>query len=341
MRHFHNIATDIIDASGQRLNRISKTSGISHTYLTKLIQGNINRPGKDKVASILLSLDYSVTEINKVLAAYDYRPLNPHDIPAILLNNRKRRIEGNMLPFYDNIHMRLLLSPFERLGGTKVLVKNMPSVLFMPNDLYLGRDATREPDPAAESFRREFAEALIRERKAIFKENLRLGCRFETYICRKCLTDYLQQHLGDGNRPDAARHRERLVRYFANMIFAHRRRPDQHLTRIIDRCAYFEFQIQCYDTRDAKVFFLGKRLHDFDDQSNQLNVLGFTSDAPATITLFRNEVDLCRQAADPELTVDYPEALIRHINAQFEPFGLRDALQQAVAQLAAHLREEF
>ena len=136
MRYFNNIITDIIDSSGLRLNRISKTSGISHTYLTKLIQGNINRPGKDKIASILLSLNYSITEINKILAAYDYRGLNRHDIPGILLNNRKRKIEGNTLPLYDNIHMRLLLSPMERLGGTKVLVKNAPSVLYMPISLY-------------------------------------------------------------------------------------------------------------------------------------------------------------------------------------------------------------
>ena len=109
----------------------------------------------------------------------------------------------------------------------------------------------------------------------------------------------------------------------------------------MDRCAYFEFQFQCFDTPDAKVFFLGKKLHDFDNRTNQLNVQGFTSDAPATIALFQNEVALCRQAGDPELIADYPEALIRYIAVQFEPFGLKDALMAAVAQLTANLREEF
>ena len=62
MRIFENIIRGIIDDSGLKLNTISKTSGISHTYLTKLINDNINRPGKDKIASIMLALNDSIDD---------------------------------------------------------------------------------------------------------------------------------------------------------------------------------------------------------------------------------------------------------------------------------------
>ena len=64
MRIFDNSIRTIIEESGLKLNTISKTSGISHTYLTKLINGSINRPGKDKMASIMLALNYCIDEIN-------------------------------------------------------------------------------------------------------------------------------------------------------------------------------------------------------------------------------------------------------------------------------------
>jgi transcriptional regulator with XRE-family HTH domain len=103
IRRFPNKIADIIEAKGLRLNTISKTSGISYTYLTNLVKGKINRPGKAKIASILLALNFSISEINKVLAEYDYRSLSQLDIPDILTNNQKRKIEGktrlNMIVF--------------------------------------------------------------------------------------------------------------------------------------------------------------------------------------------------------------------------------------------------
>jgi transcriptional regulator with XRE-family HTH domain len=138
MRIFENIIRKIIERSGLKLNTISKTSGISHTYLTKLVNDKINRPGKDKIASIMLALNHSIDEINTVLVGYDYQVLDEPDIPEILENNRKRKIQGNTLSLYDDIHVKLLLSPMERMGGTKILVKKAPSVLFMPEEFYLG-----------------------------------------------------------------------------------------------------------------------------------------------------------------------------------------------------------
>ena len=83
MRKFSETLSSIIESSGLNLNQISKVSGISNAYMTKLVKGNINKPGKDKIASILLALNHSITEINAILAEYEYMPLNHSQIDTL------------------------------------------------------------------------------------------------------------------------------------------------------------------------------------------------------------------------------------------------------------------
>ncbi|MBR9987329.1 MAG: helix-turn-helix transcriptional regulator [Desulfosarcina sp.] len=318
MRIFENIIRGIINDSGLKLNTISKTSGISNTYLTKLINDNINRPGKDKIASIMLALNHSIEEINTILAGYDYQALDEPDIPEILENNRKRKIQGNTLSLYDDIHVKLLLSPMERMGGTKILVKKAPSVLFMPDELYLGRKTDpNEDDPPDKIFYHAFTSALFKERKAIFQTSCETGTRFETYICRNCLEEYVKKVMdaNQGNQP------EMMLRFFANAAAAIQASPDQHRTWIMERCAWFDYMIQGDDHDDPKVFFFGKKSHDYGSISEQVNLQGFSSDSPAMIALFRKETELCRSAIDPQLKMNYPDSLIRYFIQLFKSYG--------------------
>ncbi len=322
MRIFENIIRGFINDSGLKLNTISKTSGISHTYLTKLINDNINRPGKDKIASIMLALNHSIEEINTVLAGYDYQALDEPDIPEILENNRKRKIQGNTLSLFDDIHVKLLLSPMERMGGTKILVKKAPSVLFMPDELYLGRKTDpNEDDPPDKSFYHAFTSALFKERKAIFQTSCDAGTRFETYICRHCLEEYVKKVMdaNQGNQP------ELMLRFFANAAAAIQANPDQHRTWIMERCAWFDYMIQGDDHDDPKVFFFGKKSHDYGSTSEQVNLQGFSSDSPAMIDLFRKETRLCRSAIDPQLKKNYPDSLIRYFIQLFRSYGCAEA----------------
>ena len=144
------------------------------------------------------------------------------DIPEILENNRKRKIQGNTLSLYDDIHVKLLLSPMERMGGTKILVKKAPSVLFMPEELYLGRKTDiNEDDSPDKSFYHAFTRALFKERKAIFQLSCEAGTRFETYICRQCLEEYIKKVM-DANQGNQT---ELVLRFFANAAAAIRANP--------------------------------------------------------------------------------------------------------------------
>ncbi len=333
IRRFPNKIADIIEAKGLRLNTISKTSGISHTYLTNLVKGKINRPGKAKIASILLALNFSISEINKVLAEYDYRSLSKLDIPDILTNNQKRKIEGNTLPQYDRIYFDLLLAALEGIGGNKILVKSRPSGIFQPEQLYLQREYPFKNGSEAGTFLYDLTLALVQERRALFKKNCNAGSYFETYICLTCLDDFLDKNLNNKSYSLDDYYRELVVMYFANAISVILHKPKQHRTKIVERCPYFHFQLQNVDSDSPKLSFPGRKLHDFQNEYDQLNLEGFTSDSPAMIALFRREVDLCEKSIVPDIDQNYPRNLIDFLLKRFKRYGLKAKLQTAVDEL--------
>lgn len=335
IRRFPNKLADIIDAKKLRLNTISKTSGVSHTYLTKIVRGDINRPGKGKIASILLSLNFSIADINSVLALYDYRHLNKLDIPDILENNKKRKIEGNPLALYDRIYFDLLLSALERIGGTKIIVKNRPSGIFQPEKLYLQREYPYTNGSDAETFLYDLTLTLVRERRELFKRNCRAGNRYETYICLKCLDDYLKKNLGGRHNVHRDNHRELVVMYFANAISVVKSNPHQHQTKIVERCPYFHFQLQNADGESPKISFPGRKLHDFPNGYDRMNLEGFTFNSPAMIELFRGEINLCKKAVITDIDQNYPENLTNFLLQRFDRFGLKPTLQSAIDELMA------
>ena len=343
MRNFPNKLTRIIQQTGLRLNTICKTSGISHTYLTKLVQGNVNRPGKDKIASILLSLNFFIGDINTILAEYDYQPLNALDIPEILKNNRKRKIEGGFLPTYDHVYFDMLLSAIEAMGGTKILVKDTPSSLFMPDALYLKREYpfTYEKDDRAEDFRCAFSLALLRERKGLFMDNCLKGYRFETYICLRCIDDYLKAKLRSGRTGRKTADAELIVQYFANALTAILRNPDQHQTKLVERCAYYILQIQDSRGKHPIGFFLGRKPHDYDNIHEHQNLEGFTTDSPSMITFFQKEIDTFRGAEDNTTAVSYPDHLLDYVLKAFAAFGLKTELQSAIDTLLSKKELSF
>ncbi len=335
MRKFSETLTAIIESSGLNLNQISKVSGISNAYLTKLIKGNINKPGKDKITSILLALNYSLTDINTILAEYDYMPLNRHDIPEILDNNRRRKFEGRILPQFDNIYFELLMAALENIGGTKILVKHRPSGIFLPSELYMMKEFPTESDSQAELFYRTFTREVIAERKALFLKNCHRGYRYETYMCKACLADSLERNIG----PEAQQvdpHKVALyVQFYANAVAATYKAPGQHLHRIVNRCPYFQFQIQDADGDTPKVSYTAMRRHDYAKASDQFTLESFLSDDPAIVGLFKNEVDHCRNALDRRADRDTAEGFHLFIQERFHGCGLGARFNEALDALMA------
>jgi len=302
-------------------------------YLGKLVQGGINRPGKDKVASIMLALNATISEINEMLAAYDYQPLHKDDIPGILQNNRRRSIEGGNLPQYDHIYFDLLLVALERIGGSKVIVKNRPSGLFMPPEFYLMKEYPYEADNQAARFRYELTAALLDERRKFFIASCKAGNRIDTYICKSCLDDYLNRHLVPSARRKAPRRTELVVAYFANALSLALKMPNINRIYILERCPYFHFLMQDADGKHPKVSYPGRKLHVFNNQYYKRMLEGFTTDLPAIVGLFRNEIEMCKDAVDETISGDYPQSLYDYLLDRFTRFGMAADLKNSLAEL--------
>lgn len=341
MRKFSKSLIQIITASGYNQNQISKISGISNAYLTKLLKGNINRPGKDKIASILLALHYSITHINYILSEYDYMPLNHHDIPEILNNNRRRRFEGRILPQFDHIYFELLMAALENLGGTKIIIKHRPSGIFIPLELYMKKEFPTEADTEAEAFNRAFTHDVVAERKALFLENCRRGQRFETYICRDCLEDSLNRNLGSKARDNDPGHIKLLARYYANAAAALMKFPEQHIHRIVKRCSIFHFLIQDADGSAPKISFTGRRAHDLGSDCDQLTLDSFLSDNQAIVDLFMDEVKRCRSSLDTTDGRHTPKGFHAYLRAIFYSYGHGEVFDEAFNELMVNPEYSF
>lgn len=335
MRKFTPRIVTLINTSGLNLNHISKSSGISNVYLRKLMHGTINRPGKDKIASIMLALNQSVSAVNAMLKAYDYQPLTVEDIPAILKNNRRRKIVGGNLPQHDHIYFDLLLAVLERIQGARILVKNRPSGVFMPSELYLMKEYPYESDGDAARFRFELTKALLVERRELFAANLSAGHRVETYICKSCLDDYLVRHIGPAARQENPRRAELVVQYLANALSLALKRPDLHQIRIMERCPYFHFLMQDADGKQPKVSYPGHKLHVFNNEHDMRMLEGFTTDLPLIVGQFKNEVEMCRRATVVQLVEGYPDAIVDYFADKIRELGMADSLEANLGELMA------
>lgn len=341
MRRFPGKLPELIENSGLNLNTISKASGISNTYLAKLVRGGINRPGKDKIASVMLALNLTISDTNDMLAEYDYQPLHTRDIPDLLENNRRRRIEGGNLLQYDHIYLEMFLVALERVGGTKILVKDRPSGVFMPDELYLMKEFPFESDDEAASFRYDLTAALLKERIIAFKANIEAGHRVETFICRSCLDDYLETHLSEKAQKEHPRRTTLVIRYFANALYLSHWRPELHAMHIMDRCPHFQFQMQDADGDSPKVSYPGRKMHVFNNEHDNQSLEGFTTDLPQIVYHFRQEIDRCRAAVDPAISADQPRGVTDYFLSRFHDYGVGEKLEESLSDLLANPNLDF
>ncbi|WDP92157.1 MAG: hypothetical protein HUN04_21525 [Desulfobacter sp.] len=333
MRKFPDTLVQIIESSEMNVNQISKISGISNTYLNKLIRKQINHPGKDKIASVLLAMNYKIFDINKILAEYDYMPLNEHDIPGILKNNLRRKFEGRIFPHYDYIYFELLMAALENIGGTKIIVKNRPSGIFIPMELYLKKEFAQEHDDEAARFFKAFTHDVVAERKRLFLENCAKGYRYESYMCKGCLEDSLDRNIGARAQAEDMGRVGLYARYFANAVSATLKFPDHHLHRVVRRCTHFQYQIQNADSSQPKVSFTSGRRHYYHKEWEELNLEGFLSNAPSITDLFFKEVEKCRAGMDESQAVSTPEGFAGYIRSQFELHGVGELFDRALSPL--------
>ena len=336
MRNFPDTIIKIIEKSGLNINQISKVSGISNTYLSKLIKKKINHPGKDKIASILLALNYSITDINNILADYDYMPLNEHDIPEILKNNKRRKFEGRVVPNFDYIYFELAMAALENIGGTKIIIKHRPSGIYMPMELYMMKEFPTESDDKAAVFYKKFTHDIVTERKALFIKNCQQGYHYETYMCRRCLEESFEKNLNLDIQKTDPRKTELSAQYFANVVSATLKAPDQHKHKIVRRCGYFNFQLQDAYGNTPKISCTAEQQHMYNEKLDRLTLKSFLSDAPGILDIFYNEINYCRNVIETSNAMDTPDGFHFYIRSLFSLYGIESEFDTALSYLMTY-----
>ncbi len=333
MRKYPNTIINIISDSGMNLNSISKLSGVSNTYLNKLNKNMVNHPGKDKIASILFALNHRITDINEVLAEYDYQPLNKHDIPAILNNNRRRKIEGPLIPHYDRLYFELMLVVFEQIGGTKIVVKDTPSGIYQPYLLYMMKEFQLELDGEADIFLYDLTGHVVRERLSFFYENCKKGHKITTYMCKHCLDQTFDSVVSKALDAGDTLKIQLYAQYFANAASCAIKFPEQHKLRVTERCSMFEFLIQNADGKKPLVNFTGSSKHSYNNPYDHHNLEGFSTSTPSTLNLFKVEVDMCEAATDTSDLINTPEGFRQYISDKFKAVKIAHIFDDAMDNL--------
>jgi len=332
MRSYPDTILNIIADSELNLNNISKLSGVSNTYLTKLIKGQINHPGKDKIASILLAMNYSIGEINEILAQYDYQGLNKHDIPAIMVNNQRRKVAGRMLPIYERLHFELVLAVFELYGGTKIVIKGRPSASYQPYRLYMLKEFQLELGDRVAQFHYDLTAAIVVERLGLFRKNCRKGDKTINYVCGHCLGDELDRNLSQYAPKDESTVML-FAEYYANAIASAIKFPKQHMIHIMDRCPSFDILLQDADGPKPIVNFTGNGPHMSVNPYDQHNLRGFFTSSHSVVNLINIEVEMCKASVNPEDPRNTPEGLREYVAHKFEQWGVRRVFEQAMGEL--------
>ncbi len=324
MCRYPSTIQQLIKKSGLNLNRISLASGISNTYLAKLQRGNINRPGKDKLASVLLALNYTISEINEVLWLYDYQPLQADDIPAILKNNSARKIGGGTLPQFDHVYFDLLLVVLEQEGGDSMLVKDRPSDVCMPHQLYLSREYPYESVNGSTEFRQQLTKDILQQRRRIFLDKCVGGTKVTTYICTSCFVDFIAALFATDKKDKHVLG----VQYLANALSLIIKQPENHKIYFMERCPYFHFIVYGAEKNSPKVSYTGRKIHSYSRECDKRMFEGFTSDLPHTVKQFMAELQRCQDASDNQLNSDYPRGVLEYVLQLCEQYHVGELLQR-------------
>lgn len=271
-------------------NDLSLISGLSHTYLSSLRTGKIQRPGRDKIIPIAIALNLSFEETNHLLAEHGMLPLQEADIRLFVAVSQKRMIRGHQ-PLFDNINFDLLLISLESLDGELVVVSNKPTaVLREPEHVTFMDRRDGISDPSYLRFREE----LARERRGILDEKLE-KFKMRYLLCHHCLEEYISESKKDQEEYAYVRqHVETLVGYL--------RHPNFRLS-LTTQCPALRFEIKTLSgsaesERQYKVFYIGyiNRGHGAPEGGGSQchpyeRLYGFATDSSKIATHFRNEYD--------------------------------------------------
>ena len=308
----------LMEKSGLNRNQISKISGISNTFLTKVERtekgGERINIRRKTLINIAVSLNLSLEEINSLLIEYGHAEVSTSDTPYFLAASENQTVTG-ILPLFSSLALEWFLIGMEKKlssteGASLIWVLDQPSHAFKSPDHASFVSDLHMNEKKVLPVHKDLVESACIHRRKLITEALERGNRISTYICSGCFERYMrgwEKYRGsdiEGKYQGFLReHMQALIKYIETY-------PDRYQIKLLKKCPRIRYELLYLpvrsdqgkvETKISKVFFLGHESDCIMDRriiggSNDLgfgqgfgDLIGFATDLQNILDLFHKQ----------------------------------------------------
>jgi len=286
-------------------NQIAAISGLSNPYIKGLELGNISNVGREKLISLGIALDLSLSEIDKMLTIFDRTHLSRDDILTFIETSKRCRISAALHPVHDSYTFDLMLLSAEQKPGSHVIVSSRPASCL--REVGHRRYAEKKLVEAHPIYGFLVA-AINKERKSRLMINLN-DHRVANYVCEHCLRDYIRlcdDPIERHWRIEHIKNTINIINSFENFDFF-----------LTEECPSFIFVLRTPDdieNESEKLIITVLPPHRMSVRASGL-LAGFATDSQAVILNFKKELkflekSIIRRYLDRSKLLDFLHNLI-------------------------------
>jgi transcriptional regulator with XRE-family HTH domain len=261
-------------------NQIAAVSGLSNPYIKGLELGNIANVGREKLISLGIALDLSLSDIDSLLNRFDRTPLSRDDILTFIETSKRCHISAALHPVHDSYTFDLMLLSAEQSPGSHVIVSSRPaSCLREEGHRRYAEKALVEGHPIYG----DLIAAINKERRNRLMANLK-DHPVANFVCAHCLRDYLR-HCED------AAERQWRIAHIQNTIDTIRS-FDRFSLFLTEECPSFIFVLRSpadTENESEKLIITVLPPHRMSVRVSGL-LAGFATDSQAVILNFKKEL---------------------------------------------------
>lgn len=297
----------LMDRTPATRNQIAAVSGLSNPYIKELEKDNINNVGREKLVSLSIALDLSLSEIDDLLTTFDRSQLTVSDIPLFLNVAEKCKFSAALHPINDSYMLDLMLLTIDAAQGPHTIVSTRPASCFRHEGhrLYSEKVLVK-----AHPIYGDLVATINRERRKRFLLNLNDHLT-ENFVCRHCLEEYIKNCKDEEEKRWRIKHLQNIIgviHNFENFNF--------YLTR---KCPSFLFVLKSTlnSLKEADKLIITTFPPHRLTTGEAMSLTGFATENKAVVSNFKKELDNMRASVlfeyeKKEKLISYLEFLIRN-----------------------------
>ncbi|MGD9212656.1 MAG: helix-turn-helix transcriptional regulator [Desulfobacteraceae bacterium] len=263
-----------MEKSGLNRNQVSKISGISNTYLTKIerteIDGNRINIKRKTLINIAISLNLSLDKINELLNEYGHSEVSTSDTPYFLAASENQTITG-ILPVFSSLSLEWLVLGIEKIlsnseGATLIYVLDQPNHAFKSQEHASFISELNFGAKISPVYKDLVGSACV-HRKKLITEALGNGNSIRTYICSNCLVRYMRSWEQFKGTKIEEKYKMYLTQHIKTLLKYLEDYPDQYQIKLLNKCPRLRYELLYLNNQNSsgkmekeisKVFFSGR-----------------------------------------------------------------------------------